>query len=409
MKVLFINQFFWPDSSATSQQLTDMSTGLAARGHDVSVLCGEGGYAAAASSAPPAGVHILRVKASRFTRGKLSRVLSYLSFYLFAGARALTAPRADVVVSMTTPPLICLLGTLTQWLRGSHHFIWEQDMYPDVAVDLGQFRAGGVADRLVGRLADFARLRANGVIALGDCMKARLIARGIPADHISIAENWADSSSIRPMARPGNPQQLVLLYSGHLGLAHDLETMCQAIASLKDDPRFRFLFVGSASARADFTRFLATNEIHSVEFRPYVDRDRLSGGLAAGDIGLVTQHDACCGSVVPSKVYGILAAERPVLFIGPREATPARVIERHACGWQIECGDVAGLVKLLRHLASNPGMVREAGRRARQALLVHYDLPQSIERMEEILTLPTCLGEDSREDSNLASSPERVS
>ena len=386
MKILLINQFFWPDSSATSQQLTDVAAGLAVRGHQVSVLCGDGGYAAAASSEPPANVCILRVKALPFARGKVGRILSYLSFYVTALFRGFTAPRADVVVSLTTPPLISLLGTLIQALRGSRHFVYEQDMYPDVAIDLNYFAAGGVADRVIGLLADFGRRHAVGVIALGQCMKDRLIARGIPADRILVAENWANSASITPLSRPGDPKELVLLYSGNLGLAHDLDTLTGAIVALREDPRFRFLFVGSGGKRKELEQFRETNDVRSIELRPYVSRDRLSEGLAAGDIGLVTQQNVCCGSVVPSKVYGILAAGRPVLFIGPAAATPALVIARHDCGWQIDCGDIDGLRRLLLHLADNPELVREAGLRARQALLDFYDLPQSMDRLAAILT-----------------------
>ena len=147
MKILFINQFFWPDSSATSQQLTDLAAGLAAQGHQVSVLCGEGGYAAAGSSAAPVGVTILRVKALPFSKGKLGRIFSYLSFYSTALVRGLFSPRQDVVVSLTTPPLISLLGSAIKLIRGSRHFIWEQEIYPDVAVALHVIASGGLLER----------------------------------------------------------------------------------------------------------------------------------------------------------------------------------------------------------------------------------------------------------------------
>ena len=388
MKILFINQFFWPDSSATSQQLTDLATGLAERGHDVSVLCGEGGYAAASASAVPP-VRIYRVKAMPFVRGRLGRMLSYLSFYATAFVRGLTVARPDVVVSLTTPPLISLLGTSIKALRGSRHFIWEQDIYPDVAIDLHYIQAGSFADRITGLFADFSRRHADGIIALGECMKQRLIRRGIPAERILIAENWASASAIEPMPRPGNPEELVLLYSGNLGLAHDVDTLTGAMKNLREDPRFRFLFVGGGGRRKELSDFCANENIGSVEFRPYVSRDRLSEGLAAGDIGLVTQHDVCCGSVVPSKVYGILAAGRPILFIGPQSATPALTLDLHGCGWQIDCGDVDGLTRLLLHLSANPALVHEAGKRARQALLEHYDLPHGIERIAAILQAPS--------------------
>ena len=225
MRMLFINQFFWPDSSATSQQLTDLVSALAARGEEIEVLCGDsGGYAAAAAAqAPNATVH--RVKAAPFTRGKLGRVVSYLSFYATAFVRGLRLRRPDVVVSMTTPPLISVLGTCIQLLRGSRHFIWEQDVYPDIAVDLAHIREGSLLHRVTGALADWSRNHADGVIVLGECMRDRLITRGVAPEKIFVAEHWANSASITPLPRPGDPKELVLLYSGNLGLAHDLDTL----------------------------------------------------------------------------------------------------------------------------------------------------------------------------------------
>jgi colanic acid biosynthesis glycosyl transferase WcaI len=392
MKVLFINQFFWPDSSATSQQLTDMAAELAARGMDVTVLCAEGGYASAGSTARPVGVRIVRVKARAFTRGTVGRLLAYFSFYLGAFFRGLTGERPDVVISLTTPPLISLIGTAIKIFKHSRHYIWEQDIYPDVALDLNYFKPSGIADRTVGLLADFSRHHADGVIALGECMKQRLVARGLPSCNIFIVENWANATAITPMLRPGDPDELVLLYSGNFGLAHDFDTLAGAMLALRpvlgERSRFRFLFVGSGEKRKQLAAFCEANEIGSLELRPYVPRDQLSEGLAAGDIGLVTQHEVCCGSVVPSKVYGILAAGRPVLFVGPRAATPALIVEQHACGWQIDPGDVDGLTHLLRLLADRPELVQQAGLRARQALVEFYDLPHSINRMAAILNAP---------------------
>ncbi len=382
--MLFINQFFWPDSSATSQQLTDLVSALAGRGVDVAVLCGEGGYAGAAGAeAPPAEVH--RVRALPFTRGKLGRLFSYLSFYVTAFVQGLGIRKADVVVSMTTPPLISLLGASIKFLRGSRHFIWEQDLYPEIAVDLEYIKAGGLTHRVTGMLADLVRRHADGIIVLGPCMKERLIARGVDADKIHIAEHWASSDAITPMERPGNREELVLLYSGNLGLAHDLDTIQGAMLNLRDDHRFRFLFAGTGGRRKELADFCTANSIENIELRPFVDRDKLSEGLAAGDVGLVTQREESCGAVVPSKVYGILASGRPLLFIGPASATPALLIGRYGCGWRVSCGDTEGATKLLLHLAAHPELVKEAGLRAREALVRFHDLPQSVDRIADIL------------------------
>ncbi len=386
MKILLLNQFFWPDSSATSQLLTDLARALAAEGHEVSAISSDkGGYAVSADDQDAPPVRVYRVKALPFVRGTVGRLLSYLSFYLSAAVRGLLLPKQDLVLTLTTPPLLPLLGTLIKAVRGSQHYIWEMDVYPDVAVDLAYFRAGGLADRITGALADLSRRSADGIIALGECMKDRLARRGIDPSRIFVAENWADGSAIVPLPRRASSAALVLLYSGNLGLAHDLTTITASIASLRDDERFRFLFVGSGGRRAELAAFIEEQGVHSVELRPYVQRESLSESLAAGDIGLVTQRDACCGSVVPSKVYGLLAAGRPLLFIGPAAATPARILARFGCGWHINVGDTEQLTALLRHLAENPEEVRLAGMAARRALLDHFDLPHGVARILSIL------------------------
>jgi glycosyltransferase involved in cell wall biosynthesis len=384
VRILLLNQFFWPDSSATSQFLTDLARGLAERGHKVFAISADGGYNVASATPPPA-VQMYRVRTSQFSRGRVGRLVSYLSFYFSAALRGLTLPRPDLVVTLTTPPLLSLLGTLFKTLRGSRHFIWEMDVYPDVAIDLDYFKAGGIIDRVTGFLADYSRNRANGIIALGECMKERLIDRGVDPTRIFVADNWADSAAIQPMARSGDPTQLVLLYSGNLGLAHDLDTLTSAILELKHDDRFRFLFVGNGGRHPELRSFVTAHNLHSVEVRPYVERAGLGESLSAGDIGLVTQRDICCGSVVPSKVYGLLAAGRPILFIGPRQATPAHILHQFNCGWHVDCGDVSALTQLLVHLANHREEVSLAGRRARNALLQHYDLPLGVERIVSIL------------------------
>lgn len=384
MRILLLNQFFWPDAAATSQLLTDLARELVREGHEVTAIAAQGGYALAADENAPA-VRRIYVKSLPFGRGVLGRVLSYASFYVTAAWKALTMSRQDVVLTLTTPPLLSLLGNAVKFTRGSRHFIWEMDVYPDIAVALGTFRAGGMLDRAVGALADASRHYADGVIALGECMKTRLAGRGTDPAKIDVAENWADSRAIEVLPRPGNPKQLVLLYSGNLGLAHDFDTIQGAMLRLRDDVRFQFIFAGRGARRAGVTAFVQTQHLHAVELREFVQRASLSESLAAGDIGLVTQCDEACGLVVPSKVYGLLAAGRPILFIGPAEATPARIVGEFQCGWQVAVGDITGLSALLIHLAEHPEEVRQAGKRARSALVDHFDLPLGVARIAAIL------------------------
>ena len=385
MRVLLLNQFFWPDSAATSQLLTDLARELARRGHEVHAISAASSYAVTdPEEMPPVTMH--RVRASSFVRGPLGRVLSYGTFYLGAAWKSLTLPRQDVVLTLTTPPLLSLLGNLLRFVRGSKHYIWEMDVYPDVAVDVGYMAAGGITQKITGLLADWSRRYADGIIALGECMKERLVARGIPAERIDVCENWADSRAFHA-ALPGLVQdQLSILYSGNFGLAHDVDTIAGAMKELDGSGRFRFLFAGSGGRSRELIDFVERERIQSIEFLPFVKRADLGSSLAAGDVGLVTQRDACCGSVVPSKVYGLMAASRPILFIGPAASTPARMIERYECGWHIACGDVAGLSRLLLHLADHREELVQAGRRARQTFLDQYDLPRGTARIISVIT-----------------------
>ena len=387
MRILLLNQFFWPDSAATSQLLTDVARDLTHQGHEVHAICAASTYAAASEDDPLdlPQVTVHRVQASSFVRGGAGRILSYASFYAGAAWRSLQIPKPDIVLCLTTPPLLSLIGNFLQVLRGSKHWIWEMDVYPDVAVDLGYMKAGGFVQWFVGLLVDWSRRHSDGVIALGECMKDRLVERGISASHIEVCDNWADGSAIPVLEMAGSPGQLSLLYSGNLGLAHDLDTLTGAIKEVDPGGRFRFFFAGSGGRREELTAFLQRENIESVTMLPYVKRADLGSSLALGDIGLVTQRDACCGSVVPSKVYGLMAAGRPVLFIGPAGATPARIIERFGCGWHIKCGEVAALTTLLLHLADHRDEVRQKGVRGRQALLAHFDLPLGTARIASIL------------------------
>ncbi len=387
MRFLLLNQFYPPDAAPTGRLLADVVAPIEVQGLSASVVCAHYGYAAAGS---------LR----RFARARLA---DYAGYYLCAAARTLFACNPDTVLTLTTPPLLPLVGTLSKLLRHSRHIIWEMDVYPDVAVALGTFKPRGVLDRLVGALADFSRRRADAIIALGPCMRDRLIARGIPPEKIHVAENWADGSQIRPVPRVFDGC-LRILYSGNLGLAHDIDTIAQAMRCLSQDSRFRFTFAGGGPRRKALEQFCGENSLANVAFEPYKDPGLLSEHLGSCDIGLVTQNPATLGAVVPSKAYAIMAAGRPVLYIGPPEATPAINIRRFQCGWQIAPGDVEGLVSLLQLLAANPDLVRDAGHRAREAFEQHFDLPLGVARIMRILCPDSVPGTESLDASAPAAS-----
>jgi glycosyltransferase involved in cell wall biosynthesis len=237
----------------------------------------------------------------------------------------------------------------------------------------------------MGASFDDARRRADGIIVLGECMRRRLIRRGIPPERIHIADNWADGAEIHPLPFPVRGP-LRILYSGNLGLAHDVDTFRAAIRHFRTDSRFHFVFAGAGPRRNALESFCADNNAGAnVTFSGYRPRHELAAAFGACHVGLVTQKPETLGSVVPSKTYGLMAAGRPILYIGPPDATPALIVQRFHCGWQVDPGDSATLVALLERLAADPGLVSRAGASGRAAFLRHYNLPIGVARVASIL------------------------
>lgn len=399
-RIVVISQFFGPDQSSVGQFLADFANGAAAAGHDVWVICGAIDYAAPEVAAPRAAdrenskatqehfigggtISVVRVKTAAFSQSKARKLLSYATFYAGALWRALWIPRPDVVLTLTAPPGLAWIGWLVRRIRGSRHVAWEMDVYPDIAIALGIPVAAWTSP-----LLDFPRRRANAVIALGSCMKTRLLQHRIAEDRIVIAENWADGRAIIPLPFPAS-RPLRILYSGNLGLAHDVGTIRAVMERLAGSADFLFVFSGGGLARRELIQFCREHGIGNVSFPGYVPLQDLGAGLAEGHVGLVTQKPSTVGAVVPSKIYGLMAAGRPVLFIGPAAATPALLIRRFDCGWRFDSGDEDGVQSLLLRLLEHPEEIRKKGQNGRTAFIENFDKPAGVARVMRALGLET--------------------
>lgn len=386
MRILFLNQFFYPDLAATSQYLTDLTRALALE--DATVICSGADYVSSGGEEPPP-VSVVRLATLRFCRtGRRKRLFSYVSFLISATWAAFRMPKQDVVVTLTTPPLLSFVGLMLQYFRGSRHVIWEMDVYPDIAFDLGMLKPFTLLTRVVRHLSDRARRRADAVIALGECMKTRLLSHGVQERRVHIVENWADGQTITPQPFPTG-HALVLHYSGNMGIAHDESTLRDVILELSNSDRFHFIVSGGGSRRAKLQAWCEAQGILNVSFRPYCSNNELSNSLAEGHIGIVTQMPETLGSMVPSKTYGIMAAARPLLYIGPRGSAPARIIERYRCGWHFENGDVEGVTTLLEELWRHRRPMMDAGWRGRGAFEANYDRPLAVAQISRVLGVET--------------------
>jgi len=345
-RVVFVNRYFHPDHSATSQMASDLAFHLASRGWSTGVIASRQRYDDASAKLAPRenvnGVDVRRVWSTRFGRAFLpGRAIDYATFYCSAFF-AIRRERDAIIVPLTDPPLISVVAALA-----SHRIVnWLQDLFPEVANALG-IRT----PRFLRRMRDWSLRRARMNVAIGAEMAKR-----VEALRVTVRDNWADAA-LHPIARDRDAP-FTVAYSGNLGRAHEFGTMVDAMHAL---PEVRFVITGGG---AQLERVRAAAPPNAV-FQPYAPRERLSESLSAADAHLVTLQPSLEGLIVPSKFYGIIAVARPVIFIGARNGEIARSVIESDCGFVIEPRDTEALVNAIRRLASYRDEAEAMGRRGR--------------------------------------------
>lgn len=386
MTVYFINRFFHPHHSATSQLLSDLSFHLAERGASVCVITAQVRYRDAPCVLPAfevvRGVAVRRVATTRFGMTRLvMRALDCLPFYVFATLEVLRrARRGDVIVAKTDPPLIGVFAIAAARLRGARFVNWLQDVFPEVAAGVGVTLAKRPVGPLIAAVRDCSLRAADCNVALGERMADFVVSRGVDRKRVSVIHNWADDEAITPIpastnrfaAQFGLHNRFVVGYSGNLGRAHHFDTVLDAADLLRHDPRVMFLVIGYGIQLAAVKEAAARRGLSAFLFLPYQPRERLAHTLNAAHLHLVTLSPKMEGLIVPSKFYGIAAAGRPVAFVGDKDGEIARIISRHGCGRAFATGESAGLADYIRTLAGDPEEAARQGGNARAALERHY-------------------------------------
>jgi colanic acid biosynthesis glycosyl transferase WcaI len=411
--VIFLNRYFHPDHSATSQMLSDLAFALAGVGYRISVITSRQAYDAPSARLPKwesiAGVDVHRVPTSRFGRYSLpGRLVDYLTFYASAAwALWRFARRGDIIVAKTDPPMLSLLAAPIARMRQARLINWLQDLFPEVAEAL---RVGGAPARIaygpLRRVRNRSLASADMNVVLGMRMLDKLKALGIEPSHIRVISNWAAGDLIRPIEHAANALRrewdlgnaLTVGYSGNLGRAHDIDTMLAAIAGTQTEqpplqpssfprrhPLVRWLFIGDGASYERLKSAVSSQKFSNVEFKPYQPRERLAESLCALDVHLVSLRPELEGLIVPSKFYGIAAAGRPTIFIGEPDGEIARLIAKYECGLTVRQGDGSGLVQAIWELASDPARLKAMGKRAREAFDAEFTKSIAVARWERLL------------------------
>ena len=400
MRILVVNQYFHPDLASTGQLLTELCEDLA-RHHEVTVVCGRPSYdpierretRGLVSEDRHGDVRVLRTWSTSFPRRNMAgRLVNYGTYFASSIAGALRAGRPDVVIAMTDPPVIAATAALTSRLRRVPFVYVVQDLFPQVGVAMGRLRNPAVV-RGLDALNRSLRRRAAAVVAIGRDMEGRLRALGVPPERLRTIPNWSDGSVVRPLDRPsrlraelGLQDRFVVMHSGNVGFSQELETLLDAAALLRDEPDVHVLVAGSGAAKPELTARAGSLGLGNVTFLDYRPKEELADALGAADVHVISLRRGLAGLVVPSKLYGIMAAGKPSIAAVESRSEVALVLEETDCGVRVEPGDAHGLASAIQESRRSPDRLGEMGRNARRRFEQDFDRPMAADAYSRLLT-----------------------
>ena len=394
MRILLLNLYYPPDTSATAKMAHSVVDALSIS-HDVTVLCGRPSYDPTERRAwrpyqteIDGRVRIIRAGSTDFPRLDMKkRVANYLSYVALAVPRALFVP-CDAVVAMTDPPFQGIVGAIVAMLKRKPYVYNIRDMYPDMAVGGSIVEPGRLA-RIWEKLHRWALRRATRVIVLGEDMRARIVAKGLDPARVLIVRDGAESVSPKTPLPASDPEvvrairgsfSFVLVHAGNLGFYGAWNTLVTAVRSLANEG-IGLVFVGDGAQRPQIEAAAGSGNIRFLDFFP---ASKISSVLAAADAHVITVKRGLEGVVVPSKMYGILAAGKPIVAVAPKETDVVSLGVQRGFAVAADPDRPAEVVNAVSSLASDPTKVKAMGEAARAAA-PDYDRVKELQKFVKIV------------------------
>jgi colanic acid biosynthesis glycosyl transferase WcaI len=392
-RILVLNQYYWPGVEATGQLLSQLCADLS---DDYAVTVVTGRLAvpqAAAGRTVHEGVEVVRVRSTAFPRRVLAlRALNYLTFLAASARAAIAAPRPQVVLCMTDPPVVAFVALAVARSRRAALVVISQDVFPEIAVLLHRIENRLVVGLLRVAIRAYLR-RADSVVAIGETMRRRLEEKGAVPERVRVIPNWVDTTFLEEKPRDndwarqaGLTDVFVAMHSGNVGFTQDLDTLVRSATFLRDLDDLAIAIVGDGARHAELIALADLLEVDQVRFLRYQPRDALRYSLSSAHIHVVGLAPGLSGYVVPSRIYGVLAVGRPVIAAADADSETADLVRRIGCGVVVPPGRPELLAAAIRRAHDGEYDLEEMGRRARAYAVAEADRTVAVDRYRELLS-----------------------
>jgi glycosyltransferase involved in cell wall biosynthesis len=384
--LLIINRSFWPDIEATGQFFTELCEYLA-KDYKVTVIAGRSYYTKDSSwgfgkfykKEQYKGIKIIRVCNTIFWKGNLvGRLINWFTFGILSFLISLTISPRLIIVG-TDPPFLGIIAMMVSRIKSTPFIYNCRDLYPEVAVAMGKIKKHSLLGRTFSYFDKMALNSARLVVCLGPTMENKLKAKGVSEDRLRVISDWVDTSLIKPIPKNENPllkklglqNKFIIMYSGNIGFSQDFSSILQALSVVKED--IYLIFIGEGAAKKSLKSEVSSRGLKNVMFLSYQPLDALSFSLSMADLHLIPLKKGLAGTIVPSKIYGIMAAGRPYLTISDKESEAAILAKEFGCGLWGAPSEPNEIAQTISWAINHRDEIEKIGQAARQIAEMKFD------------------------------------
>lgn len=398
-RIWIVSELYYPELTSTGYFLTGIAEGLASA-YDVSALCGQPSYWARGVRAPSHeklnGVDVFRCRATTFDKNKLLfKIINLItiSFSIFWKA-LFRFHRGDIVIAVTNPPLLPYLTALACRLRGANFVLLIHDVYPEIFTRLGILKPHSIPVQLLDRASRWLYNSAERIIVLGRDMRDLSAAKlSVRRNRVVIATNWGDTDAVYPQPLSENrllsklnlSERFVVQYCGNIGRTHGITDLLDASESLVPDPEFHFLLIGWGAMKPWAVQQKQARNLENLTILDPLPFEEFRDGLNACNIAIISFSSGMSGISVPSRMYNVLAAGKPLMAVCDNDSELAAVVREEGIGWVIAPGRPDLIVSALREAKAHPGCLRSMGERARKAAETKYTKAHVLEIYQSLI------------------------